>query len=59
MYKISVIFASLLVAGNAGGGCSIFCTKIYQPVCGISGKSEMTFSNRCMMDLYNCEQRES
>jgi hypothetical protein len=45
--------------GLAAGACNKLCTKIYLPVCAGNGVTTQTFSNACMLDLYNCETPEN
>jgi hypothetical protein len=49
----------MMVLGLAAGACDIQCTKIYQPVCAGNDVTKTTFSNSCMLDLYNCENPDS
>ncbi|KAG0287638.1 hypothetical protein BGZ97_007039 [Linnemannia gamsii] len=41
--------------------CNIACTKEYAPVCTVdkNGKHFQTFSNKCMLSLFNCENPDN
>jgi hypothetical protein len=45
--------------GLAAGACDKRCTKIYEPVCAGDDVTTKTFSNACILDLYNCENPEN
>lgn len=39
--------------------CPKFCTREYAPVCAMMGSELKEFSNKCVLDSWNCESEES
>lgn len=37
----------------------ISCTNVHNPICAFNGKDFKTFNNLCLMDNYNCLNKDS
>ncbi|XP_034241432.1 uncharacterized protein LOC117645387 isoform X2 [Thrips palmi] len=56
-----LVAATLTLLWSAASGdaptankCNMVCGRNYDPVCGEDQGVQKTFSNRCMMEYYNC-----
>ncbi|PNF26773.1 hypothetical protein B7P43_G18162, partial [Cryptotermes secundus] len=48
---VIMVFTGLAAAAE----CPTKCTKIYDPVCASDGVTTRTFSNACVLNVYNCQ----
>ncbi|PNF39363.1 hypothetical protein B7P43_G18155, partial [Cryptotermes secundus] len=48
---VIMVFTGLAAAAE----CPTICPTIYDPVCASDGVTTRTFSNACVLNVYNCQ----
>ncbi|XP_026272169.1 vasotab-TY2-like [Frankliniella occidentalis] len=52
--KLIILDLMLMTLCVSGDPCNIICGRDYNPVCAEFQDTQMSFSNPCMMNYYNC-----